>query len=61
MSCIHVNPQIWKALLLGPGERHVEVLHAVAGGGVVVVQEASSARFGARKTGSGTWQLYRLM
>jgi len=32
----------------------------VTGGGVVVVQEASSARFGARKTGATTWQLYRL-
>ena len=32
----------------------------VTGGGVVVVQEASSARFRARKTGDGTWQLYRL-
>lgn len=32
----------------------------VTGGGVVVVQEASSARFGARKTGTATWQLYRL-
>lgn len=33
----------------------------VTGGGVVIVQEASSARFGARKTGATTWQLYRLM
>ena len=32
----------------------------VTGGGVVVVQEASSARFGARKTGTAAWQLYRL-
>jgi hypothetical protein len=32
----------------------------VTGGGVVVVQEASSARFRARKTGSTTWQLYRI-
>jgi hypothetical protein len=32
----------------------------VTGGGVVVVQELSSARFGARKTGTATWQLYRL-
>lgn len=32
----------------------------VTGGGVVVVQEASSALFRARKTGVGTWQLYRL-
>ena len=32
----------------------------VTGGGVVVVQEASSALFRARKTGAGTWQLYRL-
>ncbi len=32
----------------------------VTGGGVVVVQEASSARFRARKTGDSAWQLYRL-
>lgn len=32
----------------------------VTGGGVVVVQEASSATFRGRKTGDGTWQLYRL-
>jgi hypothetical protein len=32
----------------------------VTGGGVVVVQEASSAQFRARKTGDGTWQLYRI-
>lgn len=32
----------------------------VTGGGVVVVQEASSAQFLARKTGTGTWQLYRV-
>lgn len=32
----------------------------VTGGGVVVVQEASSARFRARKTGSASWQLYRV-
>jgi len=32
----------------------------VTGGGVVVVQEASSAQFRARKTGTGTWQLYRI-
>ena len=32
----------------------------VTGGGVVVVQEASSATFRGRKTGNGTWQLYRL-
>lgn len=32
----------------------------VTGGGVVVVQEASSAQFRARKTGDGAWQLYRL-
>ena len=32
----------------------------VTGGGVMVVQEASSATFRARKTGDGTWQLYRL-
>jgi hypothetical protein len=32
----------------------------VTGGGVVVVQQASSAQFRARKTGTGTWQLYRI-
>ena len=32
----------------------------VTGGGVIVVQEASSAQFRARKTGDGTWQLYRV-
>jgi hypothetical protein len=32
----------------------------LTGGGVMVVQEASSATFRARKTGDGTWQLYRL-
>jgi len=32
----------------------------VTGGGVVVVQELSSARFRARKTGTATWQLYRI-
>lgn len=32
----------------------------VTSGGVVVVQEASSATFRGRKTGDGTWQLYRL-
>lgn len=32
----------------------------VTGGGVVVVQELSSAQFRARKTGDGTWQLYRV-
>ena len=32
----------------------------VTGGGVMVVQQASSAIFRARKTGDGTWQLYRL-
>lgn len=32
----------------------------VTGGGVMVVQEASSARFRARKTGDATWQLYRI-
>jgi hypothetical protein len=32
----------------------------VTGGGVMVVQQASSATFRARKTGDGTWQLYRL-
>jgi hypothetical protein len=32
----------------------------VTGGGVMVVQEASSATFRARKTGDGTWQLYRV-
>lgn len=32
----------------------------VTGGGVVVVQEASSAIFRGRKTGDGTWQLYRI-
>ena len=32
----------------------------VTGGGVVVVQEASSARFRARKTSATTWQLYRI-
>ncbi len=32
----------------------------VTGGGVVVVQESSSARFRARKTGDATWQLYRM-
>jgi hypothetical protein len=32
----------------------------VTGGGVMVVQQASSAQFRARKTGDGTWQLYRL-
>jgi len=32
----------------------------VTGGGVVVVQEASSARFRARKTGATSWQLYRI-
>ena len=32
----------------------------ITGGGVMVVQEASSAQFRARKTGAGTWQLYRI-
>ena len=32
----------------------------ITGGGVMVVQEASSAQFRARKTGDGTWQLYRI-
>ena len=32
----------------------------ITGGGVMVVQELSSAEFLARKTGSGTWQLYRV-
>ena len=32
----------------------------ITGGGVMVVQEASSATFRARKTGDGTWQLYRI-
>ncbi len=32
----------------------------ITGGGVVVVQEASSARFRARKTSATTWQLYRI-
>ena len=32
----------------------------VTGGGVVVVQEASSARVRARKTSATTWQLYRI-
>lgn len=32
----------------------------VTGGGVIVVQEASSAQFRARKTGDATWQLYRV-
>ena len=32
----------------------------ITGGGVMVVQEASSARFRARKTGEGTYQLYRI-
>jgi len=32
----------------------------VTGGGVMVVQQASSATFRARKTGDGTWQLYRV-
>jgi hypothetical protein len=32
----------------------------VTGGGVMVVQQASSATFRARKTGDGTWQLYRI-
>lgn len=32
----------------------------ITGGGVMVVQQASSAQFRARKTGDGTWQLYRL-
>ena len=32
----------------------------ITGGGVTVVQELSSALFRARKTGSGSWQLYRI-
>jgi len=32
----------------------------ITGGGVMVIQQASSAQFRARKTGDGTWQLYRL-
>ena len=32
----------------------------ITGGGVTVVQELSSARFRARKTGATTWQLYRM-
>ena len=32
----------------------------ITGGGVTVVQELSSAQFRARKTGDGTWQLYRI-
>ena len=32
----------------------------LTGGGVMVVQEASSATFRARKTGDGTWSLYRI-
>jgi hypothetical protein len=32
----------------------------ITGGGVMVVQQASSAQFRARKTGDGTWQLYRV-
>ena len=32
----------------------------ITGGGVTVVQELSSASFRARKTGDGTWQLYRI-
>ena len=32
----------------------------ITGGGVMVVQEASSAQFRARKTGAGTWQSYRI-
>ena len=32
----------------------------ITGGGVTVVQELSSARFRARKTGETTWQLYRI-
>ena len=32
----------------------------ITGGGVVVVQELSSAQFRGRKTGDGTWQLYRI-
>jgi hypothetical protein len=32
----------------------------ITGGGVTVVQELSSGHFRARKTGSTTWQLYRL-
>jgi hypothetical protein len=32
----------------------------ITGGGVVVVQEASSAQFRARKTSATTWQLYRI-
>lgn len=32
----------------------------ITGGGVMVVQELSSAQFRARKTGAGTWQLYRI-
>jgi hypothetical protein len=33
---------------------------AITSGGVMVVQEASSARFRARKTSATTWQLYRI-
>ena len=32
----------------------------ITGGGVTVVQELSSAQFRGRKTGDGTWQLYRI-
>lgn len=32
----------------------------ITGGGAVVVQELSSAQFRGRKTGDGTWQLYRI-
>ncbi len=32
----------------------------ITSGGVVVVQELSSAQFRGRKTGDGTWQLYRI-
>ena len=32
----------------------------ITGGGVTVVQELSSAQFRARKTGAGSWQLYRI-
>lgn len=32
----------------------------ITNGGVTVIQELSSARFLARKTGDGAWQLYRL-
>jgi hypothetical protein len=32
----------------------------ITGGGSVVVENSSSARFLARKTGAGSWQLYRV-